>query len=137
MPPAGGMPPAPAGGGGMPPAGGGMPPAGAGGGVPMGGGGGMPPLAESKMTEQQYNDHLEKLVFGTTKQTEQKQENSHKQIIKENDMINTKLNKNAEDMINEINLLLKNTESINDQQKINEQQKIDFENIENIELNEE
>ena len=141
MPPAGGGAPAgmpPAGGGGMPPAGGGapagMPPAGGAGGMPPAGGG--MPLAESRMTEEQYNDHLEKLVFGTTKQTEQKKENSHKQIIKENDIINTKLNKNAEDMINEINVLLKNTESINEQQKINEQQEIDFENIENIELNE-
>jgi hypothetical protein len=142
-PPAGGAPAGmpPAGGGGMPPAGGaggGMPPAGAGG-APAGGaaGGGMPPLAESRMTEQQYNDHLEKLVFGTTKQPEQKQENRHREIIKENDMINTKLNKNAEDMINEINILLKNTESINEQQKVNESEDIDFENIENIELNEE
>jgi hypothetical protein len=144
MPPAGGapagggMPPAPTGGGSMPPAGGGgMPPAGAGGGMPPAGGGGMPPLAESRMSEQQYNDHLEKLVFGTTKQSVQKQENNHKQIIKENDEINTKLNKNAQDMINEINILLENTESINKKEKLDEAQEIDFENIENIELNEE
>jgi len=124
---------------GMLPAGGapaGMPPAGGGGMPPAGAGGGMPPLAESRMTEQQYNDHLEKLVFGTTKRPEQKQENRHKEIIKENNEINTKLNKNAEDMINEINVLLKNTESINERKKLNEAEDIDFENIENIELNE-
>jgi hypothetical protein len=142
----GGMPPAGGGATGMPPAGGGMPPAG-GGGMPaatpagVGGmppaGGGMPPLAESRMTEEQYNDHLEKLIFGTTKQPEQKQENRHKEIIKENNEINTKLNENAEAMINEINVLLENTESINKQKELNETEDIDFENIENIELNEE
>jgi hypothetical protein len=130
----GGMPPAGGGATGMPPAGGGMPPAGGGAtGMPPAGGG-MPPLAESRMTEEQYNDHLEKLVFGTTKHPEQKQENRHKEIIKENDEINTKLNKNAEAMINEINVLLENTESINKQKKLNETEDIDFENIENIEL---
>lgn len=141
LPPEGGAP-VPAGGGGMPPApvpaGGGMPPVPpAGGAPPAGGGGGMPPLAESKMTEEQYDEHLKKLVFGTTRQPEQKQENRHKEIIKENNAINEHLNKNAQDMIEEINVLLKNSESINEQQKLNEGEDVDIESIENIELNEE
>ena len=135
--PAGGMPPA--GGAGAPPApagGGGMPPAGAGGGAPAAGGA-MPPLAESRMTEEEYNSHLEKLVFGSTSEQVQKQENRHKEIIKENDEHNAHLNKNALDMISEIDQLLKNTESINVPQKLIESEDIDIENIENIELNEE
>jgi len=136
VPPAGGggMPPAPAGGG-APPAGGGMPPApaGAGGAPPMGGG--APPLAENKMrlTEEEYNQHVERLVFGSSVNTDTKRESHHKEIIKENNLINENLNKNANDMINEIDVLLKNGESINSEKKLDEGEEIDFESIENIE----
>jgi hypothetical protein len=138
MPPAGGAPPAglpPEGGAAAPPApagGGGMPPA-AGGGTPVTGSA-MPPLAESRMTDEEYDLQVERLVFGSTSEPVQKKENRNKEIIKENDVINATLNKNALNMINEIDLLLKNNESINVPKKINESDEIDFESIENIEL---
>jgi hypothetical protein len=138
MPPAGGAPATglpPEGGTGAPPApvgGGGMPPA-VGGGAPATGSA-MPPLAESRMTDEEYDLQVERLVFGSTSEPVQKKENRNKEIIKENDVINATLNKNALNMINEIDLLLKNNESINVPKKINESDEIDFESIENIEL---
>jgi hypothetical protein len=142
MPPAGGgMPPA-AGGAGAPPAGGGgMPPAagGAGGGMPpaAGAGGGMPPLAENRkrmLTEVEYDTYVENMVAITNGEPSRRKEISHKEIIKENSKINENLNKNAQTMIDEISILLENTESINKEKKIDEAEDIDFESIENIEI---
>jgi hypothetical protein len=121
----------------MPPTGGeGMPPAG---GTPMGG---MPPAGSTPMMEykkselsvDEYNAHLENLVYGTTHEQERKIENRHKIIIQENDSINTDLNSKAQDMINEIDTLLENQKSINTIQKINETEDINIEDIENIDL---
>jgi hypothetical protein len=141
----GGMPP-PEGGaeGGMPPIGGGEPLGGGGGGAPaapmgdmgapdMGGGIGAAPMMEG-MSEEEYGKHLEKLVFGTTKEPEEKKKARQKEIIQENNDINDKLNKNAADMVAEIDQLLENNESINSTQKIDETQDIDIEEIENLEL---
>jgi predicted nucleic acid-binding Zn-ribbon protein len=130
---AGGMPPA-----GGAPAGGGMPPAG---GAPAGGApaaGGLPPMAENKsrLTEKEYNTHVEKLVYGDTAKPEVKKKNGHKEAINENDKINTNLNKNAQNMIDEINVLLEGSESINAQREINETEDIVIDDIENIELTE-
>ena len=129
-PPAG----APPAGAGAPPAGGaGMPPAGA---PPAGGAeGGMPPLAEGrkKMSEEEYNRQVEKLVFGSSQEPEHKNGKRHKQIIKENNAINDSLNKKANEMVNEIDMLLNKTESINTQQNINEAEDIDITTIEGIE----
>ncbi len=134
MPPEGGLE------GGMPPAGGGAPPLGGaeGGGLgamaPGGAEGGAgAPLMEG-MTEEQYEKHVEKLVFGTTREPEIKKEIKQKEIIQENNEINDKLNKGAEAMINEIDNLLKDTETINSKRKINESEEIDFQDIENIDL---
>jgi len=140
----GGMPPeggAPLGGeeGGMPPIGGGAPLGGgdmgapAGGAPDMGGGVGAAPMMEG-MSEEDYNKHLEKLVFGTTKEPEQKNNIKQKEIIQENNNINDKLNKGAADMVAEIDQLLENSESINSRENINETEDIDIEDIENIEL---
>jgi hypothetical protein len=149
MPPEGGgagVPPA-GGEGGMPPAGGGagVPPAGGeggaiggaplGGGAPAGGGAGAPPMMESRrLSEDEYNKHVEKLVYGSTQEPEHKNEIKHKEIIQENNEINDKLNKNALAMINEINGLLESSESINKLQKFDEAEDVDIEGIENIEL---
>ena len=119
----------------LPPLGGGAPI----GGEPLGGGapmGGSAPMIESGMNEEDYNKHLEKLVFGTTKEPEQKQKIKQKKIIQENNKINNKLNKNAADMVAEIDHLLESSESINSKQKIDETQDIDIEDIENIDLGE-
>ena len=119
----------------LPPLGGGAPIGGEplSGGAPMGGGA---PMMESGMNEEDYNKHLEKLVFGTTKEPEQKQKIKQKKIIQENNKINNKLNKNAADMVAEIDHLLESSESINSKQKIDETQDIDIEDIENIDLEE-
>ena len=140
----GGMPP-PEGGaeGGMPPIGGGEP-LGGGGGAPaapmgdmgapdMGGGIGAAPMMEG-MSEEDYNKHLEKLVFGTTKEPDEKKKARQKEIIQENNDINDKLNKGAADMVAEIDQLLESNESINNAQKIDEAEDVDIEDIENLEL---
>jgi len=142
----GGTPPeggAPMGGEGMPPLGGGEPLGGApmGGaeaGAPLGGAplGGGAPLMETKMSEEEYIKQVEKLVYGSTQEPEQKKKIKQKEIIQENNKINDKLNKGAADMIAEIDHLLEDTETINTQQKINEVQDIDIEDIENIDLSE-
>ena len=138
MPPEGGAPDM----GGAPPLGGdmgaapvgdmgGAPPLG--GGAPLGGGVGAAPMMEG-MSEEAYEKHLEKLVFGTTKEPEQKKNARQKEIIQENNDINDKLNKGAADMVAEIETLLENSESINSEQKIDEAEDIDIEDIENIDL---
>ena len=143
----GGMPPpeggAPLGGdAGMPPLGGGEPLGGAPAGgpdlgaAPLGGGGiGAAPMMEG-MSDEAYDKHLEKLVFGTTQEPEEKKKIRQKEIIQENNKINDKLNKGAADMVAEIDKLLENNESINSTQKIDESQDIDIEEIENLDLGE-
>jgi len=138
----GGMPPpdgAPAGGdmGGMPPLGGGEPLGGApAGGEPNSGAliGGGAPMMEHSLSEDEYNKQVEKLVYGSSQEPEQKKKIKQKEIIQENNTINNNLNKNAANMIAEIDFLLKNTETINTQQKINEVEDVDIVDIENIEL---
>ena len=133
-PPMGGAPastPAPMGGapaggdaGGAPPMGGGAP----------AGGAGAPPMMEGRMSQEDYNRHVESLVYGSTQEPEHKNIKVQREIIQENNEINDKLNKNAQDMINEIDNLLKSTESINTVQKITEAQDVEIEDIENIDL---
>jgi hypothetical protein len=151
-PPEGGAPGAGAPVGGPPPEMGGAPGGGApgeaglaaGGGVPATaappagvGGGGLPPMAEGKrgLSDEEFNQHVEKMVFGNSSEPEHKKVARQKKVISENNAINEKLNKKALNMINEIDVLLKDTESINSQPKINENaEDIDFETIENIDL---
>jgi len=139
MPPAGemGAPPAPPAG--VPPeigaglaTGGGVPAAAT---PPAGGGGEMPPLAEGrkKLSEEEFNRHVEKMVFGNSLEPEHKKEKKHKKVISENNAINDKLNKGALTMINEIDALLKTSDSINKEQKIDEAENVDIENIELLE----
>lgn len=128
---------------------GGMPDAGAPMGAPAGGmeapiggaplGGGQPagaPMMETKLSEDEYNRQVEKLVFGTSQVPEIKNENRQKAIIQENNNTNDKLNKKAQDMIDEINILLENRESINILPKSDNIQDIDIVDIDNIDLNE-
>jgi len=95
----------------------------------------LPPMIENKrFTEEEYDKHVEKLVYGSTQESERKNEIINRGIIQENNEINDKLNKNALEMVDEINGLLENTESINTVQKINESQDVEIEDIENIDL---
>ena len=150
--PEGGMPPA--GGAGAPPAGGAPAPVGGmnpaaggaeggagapmgGGGAPMGGGaGGAGAMMEGKMSDENYEKLLEKLVYGSSKESDTQKEAAHAQIIQENNEINDSLNNKALQMIDEINGLLENKESINTVQKINESENTDIVDIENIDLEE-
>jgi len=136
-PPEGGAPDmgggAPLGGdmGGAPPLGGGAPLGG--GGADMGGGVGAAPMMEG-MTDEDYEKHLEKLVFGTTNKPEQEKKEKQKEIIQENNNTNDKLNKNAANMIAEIDQLLESSESINSGQKFDDDEDIDIKDIEEIGL---
>ncbi len=124
---------------GTPPELGGMPPAGAGEApaAPLGGGEGLP-MAEGreKLSEEEYVKLVEKMVFGSSLEPEHKKEKKHKKIINENDAINSKLNKNAQEMVNEIDSLLATGDTINTPQKEIESEDIDIEDIENIDLTE-
>jgi intein/homing endonuclease len=130
MPPAGG-----AMGGAIPPAGGAIPPAG---GAPTGEAGGemgeLPPLAEGKMTEEEFAKHVERMVFGNSPEPEHKKIEKNKKIINENNKTNDKLNQNALTMISEIDQLLGESKSINTQQKVNEATDVNFEEIGEIDL---
>jgi len=137
----GGMPPLGGEIGGAPPAGGEMGGAPLGGGAPAGGdmgGGGMPPLAErhSKLSEEEFSQHVERMVFGNSVEPEHKKEKKNKKVINENNEANDKLNKNAQDMIIEIDALLDTTESFNTQTKITEAEDINLDDIEGIEITE-
>lgn len=131
----------PAGGAGAPMGGAGAPMGGSpeiapmgGAGAPLGGSpeGGIPPMMERvyKLTDEEYNKHVENLVFGTTHESGEKNMIFNKTIIQENNEINEKLNKDAEKMIFEIDALLKKDFV----EKINESQDIEIKNINDIEL---
>ena len=131
-PPEGGAPA------GAPPAGGGMPdipepPAGA---APPAGGGAPPMMERRKMSDEEYNTHLEKLVMGDSENgsTEQKKKSKRKELINENSFKNEKLNKTAQDMVNEIDELLKMTTSFNTNKGTKGGEDIDIEDIEDINL---
>ena len=89
--------------------------------------GGISPLAEvqSKLSEEEFNNHVEKLVFAGTNKT--KNEVINKKLINENEKTNDKLNNKANNMVNEINVLLENSDSINTVEKTD--------NIEDVDLN--
>jgi len=142
MPPVGGGAPA----GGAPEMGGGAP---AGGAPEMGGGmppeaaappaGGAPPLAEGKgkMSTDEFNRLVEKLVGAETSEPERKKSVKHKKVINENNAIVENQNKKALEMVNEINTLLNAGESINTQHgAIDGGEDVDFEEIENLDLEE-
>jgi hypothetical protein len=82
------------------------------------------------LSEEGYNQQVEKLVYGTTREPERKKEAKHKKIIHENNNKNSELNGHAMNMIAEIDNFLKETESINVQQKINEGENVEIDDLE-------
>ena len=143
LPPAGGGAGAPAGG----PMGGPM-------GGPEGGAGAPPPIAglpnqtpadlppvvgdsvkgRKVMSEERYNSQVERLVYGSSQQSETKKENHHKEIIRENDIKNGSLNDTALNMIIEIDKLLNEGDTFNTQNKFTEAQDVEIDNIEDLDV---
>ena len=119
---------------------GGMPDMGgpAGGAPPMGdipgppAGGGMP------MMEDMSNEAFEKYVMGmidsTRADNNQATIDTRRKIINENNKINENLNTKAQNMVNEIDDLLKKGDSFNKQKEINIGEDIDLENFDDLEL---
>ena len=94
----------------------------------------LPPLAEmqANLSEEEFSKHVDKLVFGDDYAPLQIKAKEHKKVISENNEINNKLNKNAQDMIAEIDALLSNSDTINKKQDLKEAEDINFEDIEDI-----
>ncbi len=146
MPPAGGgMGAPPMGGpeaGGMPPAGGGAPPMGGPetSGLPNQSPSDLPPVVGDSvrsrrvLSEDDYNKQIEKLVYNSSIEPERKKESKNKKIISENNKINDKLNRDAENMINEIDNLLKKNISLNGEQKIIDSEDVEINDIGDLEV---
>jgi hypothetical protein len=121
---------------------------------PMGapaGGGGLPdlpdlpaadgaPMSEG-LTEAEFNDHLERMVSGNSTEGKRRSHSSTvedgRKIIHENSLINSQLNNKANDMVNEIDEILKKSETINNNIKLDENKSLDIDNIENINFEDE
>jgi len=131
------------------PEGGEMPEAGEGEGAPEGGGEGgenipfespsdLPPVeAESvdnkkTMNDNEYDNFIENMIYGNNKDYQKTKK--EKKLIKENITTNEGLNKKAENMVNEIDSILKETDNLNenDSSNIND---FDIEKLEGIDLN--
>lgn len=130
----GGMPPAELGGegGGLPamePGGPATPPAE---GMPFQSPADLPPIQTEGMSQNVYDDYIENMIFG--KDNNYKQKKKTKEVLTENETKNDSLNKNAENMISEIDDLLENSKSINKEYD-EEAEDVDIEDIENIDLN--
>jgi len=119
--------------GGLPPMGGaegGMPPPIEG--LPNQTPGDLPPIqVEGKMSEEEYDRHLEKLVYGQNK--EKQHEVKRKELLKESNDKNEDLNSKAINMVNEIDAILGESESINNN-TIVEFEEIDAELLDEIDL---
>lgn len=114
--------------GGMPPIGGDMPMDDSGG-VPPTPSGGMPPLSE--MT---FNELIDNVVYNNSNKSKNRKNTNNKIIISENNNINDKLNNSAKNMINEIDLLLENNQSFNNDNRDDDIDDIDFEAIGDLDL---
>ena len=72
----------------------------------------LPPIqTEAVMSEEEYDSHLDKLVYGGSK-THKKAE-KRKELLKESNGKNDQLNKKASNMVNEIDSMIGEAESIN------------------------
>lgn len=88
------------------------------------------------LSEREYMSQVEKLVYGSSLEPERKKEERHREIIHENDQMNGQLNTVALNMVNEIDALLKISESINTKQTITEGDEVEIDDIENLEIQE-
>lgn len=106
-------------------------------GVPFASPSDLPPIeAESvqkkkTMSDNQYNNYIENMVYGTDKNYEKL--NKEKKLIKENIKLNDGLNKKAENMVNEIDSMLNETNKFNNNTNDNESFNINELNTEELE----
>jgi len=85
------------------------------------------------LSEDEYNQQVEKLVRSGVEPVYRKEE-SQREIIKENDFRNSDLNQRAMNMINEIDALLDISDSINIPKKNIKTEDVDIQDITNLEL---
>lgn len=91
-------------------------------------------LGKKVLSEEEYIKQIEKLVYGSNVEPKYIDSIKHKKIINENNSFNNKLNINALDMISEIDILLKKSESINSNSNDTESEDVNIEDIETLNL---
>ena len=91
-------------------------------------------IGRDVLSEEQYNTQLEKLVYGSSTESERIEKITHKEIIKENDSINDRLNYDAMNMVHEIDNLLNESDSINSNKNNIETHDADIDDIENLDI---
>lgn len=88
----------------------------------------------NEMSVEEYNQYIENMVYGGN--DDYKKEHKRKEVISENEKLNETLNQKATDMINEIDSMTKETDSINSQYK-DENEEINIDEIEDLDLDNE
>jgi len=88
----------------------------------------------SEMSVDEYMGHVNELVFGDNKKHQKKEK--QKTLIKENDEKNENLNDKAENMVSEIDTILKETDNLHIGKDIDDED-IDIEKLEEIDLSDE
>ena len=83
------------------------------------------------MSENEYNDYVERMIYGDEKIKKEEK----KELIKENENVNEKLNSKATNMVNEIDGLLKESNKLNEF-KDDDIEDIDLEDFEELNINE-
>lgn len=87
------------------------------------------------MTDEEYEKHVEKMVYGKNKEIENNEK--QKELIKENELKNTVLNEKAERMVNEIDDMIKETSTLSEYKIDDEDDDIDINEIENLDIDDE
>ncbi|MFW6246607.1 MAG: portal protein [bacterium] len=97
--------------------------------APGGGEGGMP-----MMETEEFNDYVSKMIYNNNASNNQTTIDTRRKIINENNKINENLNSNAQNMVNEIDELIKKGNTINKLNTTKFGEGIDFEDIGDLEL---
>ena len=101
---------------------------------PTAGGETAPQISEEK-NKFNYNDYIEKLVYGTSKEHTVKDMIDQKLIIEETNNIVNNQNITVNSMINEIDNLIKKTQSFNTEHTDNnDAENIDWDDLDDIEI---
>jgi len=92
---------------------------------------------EPMMENEDFNNYLTKMVYGSNADNNQTSIDTRRKIINENNKLNETLNSQAQNMVTEIDDLLKKGESLNKSNTTNYGEDIDFENINDLDLDDE